>query len=413
MSVYNLKTIFAQRIGGENFEAEGGSYKFAKIKEAKKRALSNNPGLEILDFGLGEPDQMANEAVVNALAEEARKWTNRVYPDHGCEEFLFAVAEFMKAEYGVILEPGSEILHSIGSKSALAMLASCFIDPGDYALVTVPGYPVFGQHTKYLGGKTFELPLLEENEFFPDLDSVPHAVAVKAKVLLLNYPNNPTGAVATRAFFETTISFAKKHNLIIINDAAYASLVYEGRPLSIFECAGARDVALEVHSMSKTFNMTGWRLGWVCGNAHLLKAYSTLKSNTDSGQFLPIQKAAVVALSQKEEVTRLKEKYSRRLHQLAAVLQDLGFHTNRPKGTFFLYVKVPKRAKSGEEVWAFQNAEEFSQWLILKGHICVVPWDDAGSYVRFSVTYEANSESKEVQLLEELSARLERFHFDF
>ena len=286
-----IQNNFAQRIGGNMFGKDTKIYKFEKIKRAKRAAMAANPGVEIIDMGIGEPDDMAFPKVVDTLCKEAAKWENRIYADNGIAEFKEAAARYMKALYNVELDAETEFCHAIGSKSALSLLPACFINPGDVTLITVPGYPVLGTWTEYLGGKMVKLPLLEENNFLPDLDSIDEETRKKAKLLYLNYPNNPTGASATVEFFEKAVAFAKANDILIVSDAAYAPLNFAGKPLSIFAVPGAKDVAVELHSMSKGFNMTGWRLSWVCGNALAVKAFATVKDNADSGQFMAIQKA--------------------------------------------------------------------------------------------------------------------------
>jgi LL-diaminopimelate aminotransferase len=281
-------------------------------------------------------------------------------------------------------------------------------------LMTTPGYPVFGTHAKYYGGAVHHLPLLEKNSFLPDLKSVPAEKLQKAKALVINYPNNPTGASATPEFFAEVVAFAKQHNLIVIHDAAYAALVFEGRPLSILTTPGASDVAVELHSMSKGFNMTGWRLGFVAGNELIVKAYADVKDNTDSGQFLAIQEACAHSLDQPEITQKIAAKYSRRMDGLVAVLNRCGFNAKKPKGSFFLYVRAPKSAasKSGQRV-TFEHAEAFSQWMITEKLISTVPWDDAGAYVRFGVTFIAKDTAEEQRVLSEIGRRLEASSLEF
>jgi LL-diaminopimelate aminotransferase len=312
------------------------------------------------------------------------------------------------------LDPAKHIVHSIGSKSALSILPACFINPGDVALMTTPGYPVFGTHAMYYGGEVYNLPLLESNRFLPDLDSIPADRLKRAKTLVLNYPNNPTGASATPEFFARAVEFARRHNLIIIHDAAYAALVFHGRPLSILATPGAMDVAVELHSMSKGFNMTGWRLGFVAGNPLIVKAYADVKDNTDSGQFLAIQEACAYALDHPEITRKIAEKYSRRMDGLVATLNRHGFAARKPWGSFFLYVKAPRAAVSPAGVRVvFDNAEAFSQWMITDKLISTVPWDDAGTYVRFSVTFAATGEKDEQRVLAEIDRRLAAGKFEF
>ena len=298
-----LQKAFAQRIGGEQFGKDTKIYKFEKIKRAKREAMAKNPGMKLIDMGVGEPDDMAFPAVVKKMQEECAKWENRIYADNGVPEFRQAAARYMKALYGVELDPETEICHAIGSKSALTLLPACFINPGDITIITIPGYPVLGTWTEYLGGEMVKLPLLEENDYLPDLESLTEDQRKRAKLLYLNYPNNPTGASATVEFFTKAVEFAKKNELLIVSDAAYAPLNFVGKPLSILSIPGAKEVAVELHSMSKGFNMTGWRLSWVCGNPLAVKAFATVKDNADSGQFIAIQKAAIAALDDQESIT--------------------------------------------------------------------------------------------------------------
>ena len=281
--------------------------------------------------------------------------------------------------------------------------------------MTTPGYPVFGTHARYLGGEVFNLPLLEKNQFLPDLASVPADKLKRAKTLVINYPNNPTGASATPQFFADVVAFAKKHNLIVIHDAAYAALVFEGKPLSFLATPGAMDVGVELHSMSKGFNMTGWRLGFVVGNPLIVKAYADVKDNSDSGQFLAIQEAcALCAGPSGNHASRSRPNIRRRMSGLVEVLNKHGLDGAKPRGSFFLYVRVPKAAagKEGERV-NFEKAEHFSQWMITEKLISTVPWDDAGAYVRFSVTFMARDEKDEQRVLGEIDRRLAGSQFSF
>jgi LL-diaminopimelate aminotransferase len=239
-------------------------------------------------------------------------------------------------------------------------------------------------------------------------------VLKQAKVLVLNYPNNPTGASATPEFFAQVVAFAKRNRLIVIHDAAYAALVFEGRPLSFLATPGAKEVGLELHSASKSFNMTGWRCGFVAGNELLVRAYGDVKDNTDSGQFLAIQHAAAHGFDHPEITENIAAKYSRRMGALMAVLARAGFQARRPKGSFFLYVKAPRAvlSKDGARV-EFQSAEEVSQWLITEKLISTVPWDDAGAYLRLSVTFAAKTVADESRVMDEVADRLGDVRFEF
>ncbi len=367
-------------------------------------------------MGVGEPDEMAFPQSVRALSEEAAKPENRGYADNGGPEFRKAAARWMETVCGVKgIDPEKEILHSIGSKAALSILPACFINPGDVVIMTVPGYPVFGTHSKYYGGEVVNLPLVEKNHFLPDLKSVAADKLKRAKVLVINYPNNPTGASATPEFFAEVVAFARKHNLIVIHDAAYAALVFGGgKPLSFLATPGAKEVGIELHSMSKGFNMTGWRLGFVVGNELIVRAYGDVKDNTDSGQFLAVQKACAYTLEHPEITQKIAAKYSRRMDLLVACLNKLGFNATKPKGSFFLYLRAPKGVipTSGKRI-EFKTAEDASQWLITEKLISTVPWDDAGPYLRFSVTFIAKGESDERRVIEEIQKRLGDVKFEF
>ena len=414
MSDPYIQELFAERIGGNQYGKSTAIYKFEKIKRAKKAAKEAKPNVDLIDMGVGEPDEMAFPIVIESLKDEATKPENRGYADNGGEEFKEAAAKYMGEVFGVCdIDSRTEVIHSIGSKTALSMVPACFINPGDYVLMTVPGYPVLGTHAKYLGGHVHNIKLEEDSDFLPDLDAVPDEILVKAKILVLNYPNNPTGASATLDFFAKAVAFAKANNLIILQDAAYASLIFEGKPVSIFQVPGAKDVAVELHSLSKSYNMTGWRIGFVVGNSLIVQAYADMKDNSDSGQFLAIQKAGAVALANPQITTEIAEKYSRRMDLLISALNQNGFNAKKPKGSFFLYVNAPKSASYDGASIEFDSGEAFSQWLITNELISTVPWDDCGNFVRFSVTFDAKGEANEKEIVNEISQRLARYEFTF
>jgi LL-diaminopimelate aminotransferase len=409
MSDPYFQTLFADRIGGANYGKGTAIYKFEKIKRAKRRALAEHPERTLLDFGIGENDEMAPEIVRRRMVEEINKPENRGYADNGIPAFREAAARFMQREFGVALDPATELNPCIGSKNALAMLPACFINPGDVTLMTVPGYPVAGTHTSYYGGVVYKLPLTAENDFLPDLESVPADVRHKAKLLVLNYPNSPTGRTAPPEFYERAIAFARKHEIVIIQDAAHAMLSYDRPPNSFLSIPGARDVGVEVHSMSKAFDMIGWRMGWVCGHERIVSAFANVKDNFDSGQFIAIQKAAIAALDEPSIPQRTRAKYERRLRKLVTMLQRCGFQCKMPGGTYFLYVPAPRgfaHGGPGRGRVDFENAEACSQYLITEQSVCTVPWDDAGPFLRFSTTYEAADEAAEDALMAEAEQRL-------
>ncbi|MDR2754934.1 MAG: LL-diaminopimelate aminotransferase [Planctomycetaceae bacterium] len=410
MTDYYFQELFADRIGGSNYGKSNEIYKFEKIKRAKRQAIKDFPDRPLIDFGIGENDAMADENVRKIMAHEINQPENRGYADNGCFEFKEAVAGFMERNFHVRLDPVTEINHAIGSKPALAMLPYLFINPGDVTLLTVPGYPVAGTHTQYCGGSVYHLPLIEENQFFPDFKSVPEDILNKTKLLVLNYPNSPTGQIATVEFYETVIELAKKYKFVVVQDAAHIMLTFRDAPLSFLQVSGARDVGVEVHSLSKGWNMIGWRMGWVCGNERIVHAFADVKDNYDSGQFLAIQKSAIAALDDPETPKEVNRKYYRRLEKLVATLRPFGFECEVPGGTYFLYVKSPKGVVNGVK---FANAEEACQYLIREHSICTVPWDNAGPFLRFSVTYVAPDEPAEDELMFQLSERLGQIAFEF
>lgn len=407
-----IQEIFAERIGGPKFGKDTTIYKFEKIKRAKRAAMAANPGVEIIDMGVGEPDDKAFPEVIEALKQEADKWENRTYSDNGIQDFKTAVANYMHDLYQVEIDDDTEVCHAIGSKSALTLLPACFINPRDISVMTIPGYPVMGTWTKYLGGDVINLPLLEENDFLPNLKLLSQEQLDRIKLFYVNYPNNPTGASASEKFFAELIQLAKDNRFLIVSDAAYAPLNFSSKPLSILSIPGGKQVAVELHSMSKGFNMTGWRLSWVCGNELAVKAFANVKDNADSGQFAAIQKAAIKGLENFSTITpAICEKYERRLRSMVSTLQSLGFPAIVPKGSFYLYVRAPKNTECGA---TFASGEDFSQWLIKEKLISSVPWDDAGHYVRFSATFVARGGiEEEGKVLAEFANRLSDVRFVF
>ncbi len=404
MSSY-IQEMFAERIGGNQFGQGTVLYKFEKIKRAKREAVAGHPGVDLIDMGVGEPDWMADHRIVRKLYDEAKKWENRDYADNGIAAFKVAAAAYMEKVYGVAgLDPETEIIHSIGSKPALAMLPQVFVNPGDVTLMTVPGYPVTGTMTQWLGGEVYPLPLREANGFLPDLKGLPADIRRRAKLLYINYPNNPTGAVATAGFFDQVVAFAQANQVVVIQDCAYGALTFDGHaPLSFLSAPGAKEVGVEIHSLSKAFNMTGWRLGFLAGNDKVIKGFGSVKDNNDSGQFKAIQLAGAYALEHPEMTETTAKKYSRRHDLLVKTLGEVGFKVCKPKASFYLYVEAPSGVKGGP---SFGTAEDFSQWLIREKLISTVPWDDVGRYVRFSVTFIAETQEAELRIMEDIRARL-------
>ena len=407
-----IDSMISERLGDLSFfNTTTRLYKFEKLKKITKDAQLKNPGIKLINLGVGEPDRIANDKVIDVICKESYKNENRFYADNGILEFQEAACRFMKNVYDIDNLTCDNIMHGIGSKSILAMIPIGFINPGDVCLMTVPGYPIMGTYSKFLGGEVYNLPLCEKNNFFPDLESIPQDILTRAKLLYINYPNNPTGQTATKEYYEYLISFCKKNKIFIISDMAYGTLTYNNyKPLSILSIPGAMDVAMEIHSLSKSFNMTGFRMAFVVGSTKSIKLYSTIKGHTDSGQFIPIQKAAAFALDNyKELIEENIKRYSRRFNLLVNVLKNIGFKVNKPDAGFYLYVPIPKGA--GDII--FHNSEEAFAYILEHAMISTVPWDDCGSYLRFSVTYEALTQQDEIELMDEIFNRLNSLNLIF
>ena len=396
------EALFADRIGGAEYGKSTAIYKFEKIKRAKQRARELHPELEILDFGVGEPDQLSPAPVREAMRNAIDRMDNRGYADNGTALFAEAASAYMQNFFGVEVDPARQINHSLGIKSALSMLPLAFINPGDLVFQTVPGYPVMATHTRYLGGDVLDLPLLEENGFLPDLDAIDLDDASRCKLFYINYPNNPTGAVATDAFYDELIAFAQKYNILIVQDAPYATLVYEGSYRSILQRPGAMDCALELHSMSKAFNMTGWRLGFFCGADWAVDALAHIKDNCDSGQFKAIQEASAAVIADKDVAQSICTHYEVRLKKMVEILKRCGFDASMPGGTFYLYVKAPVGA--GEVT--FDSAEDAALYLIETAGISTVPWDNTGAYLRFGAVFESKNDADDDRVLGLMEERL-------
>lgn len=399
-----ISRSIADRFRDEKLCLAKEDYKFAKIKMAKEEIKRLYPDKEIIDMGIGEPDSPADYSIVKVLSEEAGKPQNRFYADNGILGFKKAAAKYLKEVYNIEnIDYYSEILHGIGAKSILSMIPMCFINPGDVTITTLPNYPVMSTHTKYLGGIVYELPLTKDNDFYPNFTKIPEVILHRTKLLYLNYPNNPTGQIATEDFYKEVVEFAHKNNIIVVVDSTYAPLTFDGKLLSFLSIEGAKEVGVEIHSLSKAFNMTGWRLAFVAGNPEIINILSKVKANSDSGQFRAIQKAGIYALNNYELTNINREKYSRRFDMLIPALKEVGFDVEKPKATFYCYVPIPKGTKSGK---VFDNAQDFSLYILNKAAISTVPWDAPEPYVRFSVTFEAKDERDEKRIIEEVKNRL-------
>ncbi len=356
-------------------------YLFKELDRKRDEAISK--GVDVIDLGVGDPDLPTPEPVVEEMKRAVQDSKNHRYPSYvGMIEFRKAVAEWYKNRFGVSLDPENEVLSLIGSKEGIAHFPLAFVNPGDIVLVPTPAYPVYNISTIFAGGTSFFMPLLEENHFLPDLSSIPTQIAEKAKIMFINYPNNPTSAVADKDFFKEVVEFAKKYGIIVCHDAAYTEISFDGYvPPSILEVDGAKDVAVEFHSLSKTYNMTGWRIGFAVGNAELISALGAVKSNIDSGVFQAVQIAAIRALRlDRSWIKETVDIYKKRRDLLVEALNNIGLKVKPPKATFYLWIKVPEGYSS----------EGFASKLLDEAGIVVTPGNGFGEpgegYIRISLT---------------------------
>jgi len=356
-------------------------YLFKEIDRQKEEVRKS--GVDIIDLGVGDPDMPTPPHIIEALNRAALDPANHKYPSYtGMDDFNKAVVRWYKRRFNVDLDYKKEIVTLIGSKEGIAHIPLAFINPGDVALVTSPGYPVYNIGVGFAGGQTYFMNLIKENNFLPDLGAVPREIAGKAKMMFINYPNNPTAAVATGEFFEETVAFAEMNNIIVCHDAAYTEMAFDGyKPKSFLETAGAKDVGIEFHSLSKTYNMTGWRIGFAVGRAEVIQALGQVKSNIDSGAFQAIQIAGIAAME--GDQTCLKEinkEYASRRDILVDGLADLGFSVGKPKATFYLWIEVPK---------GYSSTETASR-LLTEAGIVVTPGNGFGAagegYIRIALT---------------------------
>jgi LL-diaminopimelate aminotransferase len=324
-------------------------YLFAEIDRKKRAALAK--GVDLIDLGIGDPDTPTPAQIVQKLRDLAGNAEHHRYPSSsGMLEFRQAVTDWYQRRFGVKLDAGKEAIALIGSKEGIANIAVAFVEPGDLVLATSPGYPVYQIGTLFNGGESHLLPLTKENHFLPDLDAVPEEIARRAKMFWINYPNNPTTAVAEESFFKRVVEFAHRHRIILCHDAAYTEIGYDGyRPMSLFQVDGAKEVGIEFHSLSKTFNMTGWRLGMAVGNEELISGLAQVKSNVDSGVFQAVQEAGIEALRLGDEVVDpIRKLYQERRDVLVTGLQRAGFDCAMPRATFYVWVPVPKGFTSAQ-----------------------------------------------------------------
>lgn len=373
-------------------------YLFVAIsrKIAEKRAQ----GKDVISLAVGDPDIPTPRHVIERLCQAAQDPQNHRYPEsEGLPEFRGAIAQWYEKRFGVTLDSDREVLPLIGAKEGIGHIALCFIDPGDIALVPDPAYPVFSMGTMFAGGSSYYMPLTEDNDFLPDLDRVPEDIARKAKILWINYPNNPTAAVAELEFFERAVAFARKYDIAVCHDGPYTEVAFDGyRPVSFLEAAGAMEVGVEFHSLSKSYNMTGWRVGMVVGNAKIIDALRRVKSNLDSGIPQAIQHAAIEALTGPQDcVAEHNAIYQRRRDRLLQTLSQIGLKARPPRASLYIWARVPEGYTS----------LEFATSLLEEAEVVVTPGISYGKhgegYIRLSLTIPD-------ERLEEALARLTAWH---
>ncbi|MEQ8833248.1 MAG: LL-diaminopimelate aminotransferase [Miltoncostaeaceae bacterium] len=355
-------------------------YLFAQIEQ--KIAAKRAAGVDIISLGIGDPDTPTPPAVVAALAEHAARPDTHQYPSNrGRQSFRDALAAFYSRRFGVELDTATEIVPALGAKEAIANINLALLDPGDVALASDPGYPVYTTGPLLAGAEPVAMPLVPELGFQPDLDSIPADVRSRARLMFLNYPNNPTGGVIEDDFFDRVVEFARANDIIVVHDNAYSEITYDGyRAPSFLATPGAKEVGIEVFSLSKSYNMTGWRSGAVVGNPDIVQAYWQLKTNIDSGMFEAVQEASVAALGEERSVAEMCAVYQRRRDTLVAALKRIGLDVDAPKGAIYIWARVPE----GE------TSASFTEKVIEEAAVVISPGAAYGAagegFVRMSLT---------------------------
>jgi LL-diaminopimelate aminotransferase len=372
-------------------------YLFKEIDRQKEEVRKR--GVDIIDLGVGDPDMPTPPHIIEALNKAAIDPANHRYPSYsGMGDFNEAVARWYKRRFNVDLDYENEVVTLIGSKEGIAHVPLAFINAGDLALVTSPGYPVYHIGVQFAGGQVYFMDLLKENDFLPDLNAVPEEIADKARMMFINYPNNPTSAVAKKSFFQEVVTFAESHNIIVCHDAAYTEMAFDGyRPISFLEVEGAKAVGIEFHSLSKTYNMTGWRIGFAVGREEIIQALGQIKSNIDSGAFQAVQVAGIAALEENQDcVDNMNKVYAERRDILVDGLVELGLSVEKPRATFYVWIEAPKR----------YNSAEFTRHLLSKGGIVVTPGNGFGEagegYVRMALTVDKERMKEAVERIKSI-----------
>lgn len=373
-------------------------YLFAELD--RKKAALRDKGVDLIDLGVGDPDLPTPPRIVERMREAVLNPQNHRYPSYeGLREFRAAVSRWYERRFRVHVDPDEEVIALIGSKEGIAHIPLAFINPGVYALVPSPGYPVYHAGTIFAGGRSFFMPLVEEHRFLPDLAEIPPEVAEQAALMFINYPNNPTAAVADKAFFAAVVEFAQRYRLIVCHDAAYSEICFDGyKPPSFLEVEGAKAVGIEFHSLSKTYNMTGWRLGFAVGNREILAGLGKAKTNIDSGAFQAIQWAGIEALEgDQSDVEEMRMIYQRRRDIMVTGLRAMGLEVILPKATFYLWVKVP----------VGHNSASFASLLLDEAGVVLTPgsgFGEAGEgYVRIALTVPGARLEEAVERLQHMS----------
>ena len=372
-------------------------YLFAEID--KKKEEMRQKGMDLIDLGIGDPDLPTPKPIIERLKKAAEDPRNHRYPSYeGMIEFRTAVAKWYERRFGITLNPKTEVLSLIGSKEGIAHIPLAFVNPGDYVLVPSPGYPVFRVSTLFAGGTPYFLPLRKETRFLPNLSEIPRGVAEKAKLLFINYPNNPTSAIAEKSFFEEVVAFAERYQIIVCHDAAYSEIAFDGyQPLSFLGANGGKEVGIEFHSLSKTFNMTGWRIGFVVGHSEIIAGLGRVKTNIDSGLFQAIQEAGTEALNHFDTpLPEIIEIYERRRNVMVEGLQGIGLEVEKPKATFYLWIQVPKGYTSAQ----------FATLLLEQAGIVGTPGNGFGEagegYIRMALTVDEKRLNEAIERLKRI-----------
>jgi LL-diaminopimelate aminotransferase len=372
-------------------------YLFAAIDRQKKEVIDK--GVDIISLGVGDPDLPTPEHIVRAGQEGLARSAFHQYPfGPGLKDFRRVVNKWMIDRFNVEVNPENEIHALIGSKEGIGHLPLAFVNPGDYVLVPEPGYPVYRSSTIFAGGKPYPMPLLEKNNFHPDFSKIPVSILRKTRLMFLNYPNNPTAATATGGFFKEAVALAKKYRFFIVHDAAYSEIYFNEPPASFLSVPGAMDVGAEVHSLSKTYNMTGWRVGWICGNEKIITGLANVKDNYDSGVFAAIQYAAIAALSGPQNyVEKMRSIYRERLEVLYGGLCKLGWGIRKPEATFYVWAKLPK---------GYTSSTEVAGRLLTESGVVATPGVGMGKsgegYIRFALTVDVNRIAQALERIEKV-----------